>query len=113
MAARGLGGFILPGQAWDLGYIDAESHGGPEHQECNRAGAARLGRQRRSHRMSPSCGIRGGGELARSISVSRESCEGSPGRHGAHGGDLGFGNQKGRGQLALSCQAMGVGGVLA
>jgi hypothetical protein len=40
----GLGGFIRPGQLWDLGHPDAESVGGPEHRECNRSGPSRLRR---------------------------------------------------------------------
>ena len=31
-----LGGFIQPGEPWDLGHPDGESAGGPEHAVCNR-----------------------------------------------------------------------------
>jgi hypothetical protein len=37
-----LGGFIRPGQLWDLGHADGESAGGPEHRECNRGAPQRL-----------------------------------------------------------------------
>jgi hypothetical protein len=37
-----LGGFIRPGQLWDLGHADGESVGGPEHRECNRSAPQRL-----------------------------------------------------------------------
>jgi hypothetical protein len=41
-----LGGFIRPGQRWDLGHPDGESAGGPEHWVCNRGAPSRL-RQRK------------------------------------------------------------------
>jgi hypothetical protein len=37
-----IGGFIRPGQAWDLGHPDGESPGGPEHAACNRAAPSRM-----------------------------------------------------------------------
>jgi hypothetical protein len=37
-----LGGFIEPGQLWDLGHADGESAGGPEHRVCNRSAPQRL-----------------------------------------------------------------------
>jgi hypothetical protein len=47
-AESGLGGFILPGQRWDLGHADGESAGGPEHSVCNRGAPSR--RRRRGTR---------------------------------------------------------------
>lgn len=43
-----VGGFIRPGQRWDLGHPDGESTGGPEHAACNRAAPSR--RRRRGKR---------------------------------------------------------------
>jgi hypothetical protein len=40
-AVNGLGGFIQPGQRWDLGHPDGESAGGPEHAVCNRGAPSR------------------------------------------------------------------------
>src|SRR5687768_6568577 len=37
-----VGGFIRPGEGWDLGHPDGESVGGPEHAACNRAAPSRL-----------------------------------------------------------------------
>ena len=42
-----VGGFIRPGQPWDLGHPDGESPGGPEHAVCNRAAPSRLRGKRR------------------------------------------------------------------
>ncbi len=36
-----VGGFIHPGESWDLGHADGQSIGGPEHASCNRATARR------------------------------------------------------------------------
>lgn len=38
---RTFGGFIHPGESWDLGHADGQSAGGPEHSSCNRATAQR------------------------------------------------------------------------
>ncbi len=38
---RMVGGFIHPGEQWDLGHADGQSAGGPEHSSCNRATARR------------------------------------------------------------------------
>ena len=37
-----VGGFIEPGERWDLGHADGESAGGPEHAACNRGAPSRL-----------------------------------------------------------------------
>ena len=41
-AVGGVAGFILPGQAWDLGHVDGDPsrYQGPEHRRCNRRTAA-------------------------------------------------------------------------
>jgi hypothetical protein len=44
-----VGGFIHPGEAWDLGHADGESPGGPEHAVCNRSAGARMGRRKMRH----------------------------------------------------------------
>jgi hypothetical protein len=42
-SVNGLGGFILPGQKWDLGHVDGNPSlpASPEHLRCNRATASR------------------------------------------------------------------------
>jgi hypothetical protein len=39
---NGLGGFIRPGEKWQLGHADGESIGGPEHVACNAGAPSRL-----------------------------------------------------------------------
>ncbi len=41
IGGRTYGGFIHPGESWDLGHADGQSAGGPEHSSCNRATASR------------------------------------------------------------------------
>jgi hypothetical protein len=47
-----LGGWIRPGEPWQLGHPDGESVGGPEHVACNAGAPSRLAAERKSR--SPS-----------------------------------------------------------